>query len=78
MMKKVEVPPQYPIPTPKQLRLGFLGCNRYSILYLNDVFHQLPVDEESKELFKFTTPFGIYNYHRLVVGAHPAFLGMSE
>ena len=26
MMKKVEVPPQYPIPTPKQLRLGFLGC----------------------------------------------------
>ena len=72
MMKKAVVPAQYPIPTPEQLRHKFLGSNRYSIVDLNDAFHQFPLDEESKELFKFTTPYGIYKYHRLVMGAHPA------
>ena len=71
MMKKVEVPAQYIIPTLEQLRHRLLWSNIYSIVDLNDAFHQFPLDE-SKELFKFTTPFGIYNYHRLVMRAHPA------
>ena len=50
MMKKVEVLAQYPIPTLEQLRHRLLGSNRYSIVYLNDAFHQFPLDEESKEI----------------------------
>ena len=47
-MIKVEVPAQYPIPTLEQLRHRLLWSNRYSIVDLNDKFHQFPLDE-SKE-----------------------------
>ena len=48
MMKKVEVLAQYIIPTLEQLRHRLLWSNRYSIVDLNDAFHQFPLDE-SKE-----------------------------
>ena len=47
-MIKVEVPAQYPISTLEQLRHRLLWSNRYSIVDLNDKFHQFPLDE-SKE-----------------------------
>lgn len=62
LMKQAVVKAQYPIPTSEQLRHQFVGSNRYSVLDLNDAFHQFMLDEESQELFKFTTPFGIYKY----------------
>ena len=63
---------QYPIPTPEQLRHNFRGSDRFSIIDMNDSFHQFTLDEESKDLFKFTTPAGIYRYNRLVMGTPPA------
>ena len=61
-----------PIPTSEQLRHKFQGSDRFSILDLNHAFHQLELDEDSKQLFAFTTPFGVYRYKRLVMGTPPA------
>ena len=46
----------FPIPTSEQLRHQFLGSDRYTVLDLNHAFHQLKLADNSKDLFKFTTP----------------------
>ena len=46
----------FPIPISEQLRHEFLGSDRFISLDLNPAFHQLPIDEESRRLFVFTTP----------------------
>ena len=61
----------FPMPTPEQLRHEFNGSDRFSVLDLNHAFHQLELDEESKKLFVFTTPFGLFRYTRLVMGISP-------
>ena len=71
MEKYVDVT-HFPIPTPEQLRHQFLGSDRFSVLDLNDSFHQLRLADNSKDLFKFTTPFGLFRFNRLVMGAHAA------
>ena len=72
LMADVIQTPHFPIPTPEQLRPRFKGSDRFSILDLNHAFHQLEIDEESRKLFVFTTPFGLYRYKRLVMGTPPA------
>ena len=62
----------FPIPTADQLRHEFAGSDRYSVIDLNHAFHQLELDEESRQLFVFTTPFGLYRFKRLVMGTPPA------
>ena len=62
----------FPIPTSEQLRHEFQGSDRFTSLDLNHAFHQLPIDEESRRLFVFTTPFGLFRYKRLVMGTPPA------
>ena len=62
----------FPIPTSEQLRHEFQGSDRFTSLDLNHAFHQLPIDDESRKLFVFTTPFGLYRYKRLVMGTPPA------
>ena len=64
--------PHFPIPTPEQLRHKFSGGDRFSVLDLKHAFHQFEIDEESRKLFVFTTPFGLYRYKRLVMGTPPA------
>ena len=71
MEKYVDVT-HFPIPTPEQIRHQFLGSDRFTVLDLNDSFHQLKLADNSKDLFKFTTPFGLFRFNRLVMGAHAA------
>ena len=61
-----------PIPTSEQLRQKFEGSDRFSVTDLNHAFHQFELDKESRQLFVFTTPFGLYRYKRLVMGTPPA------
>ena len=56
----------------EELRHKFEGSDRFSSLDLNHAFHQLPIDEASKKLFVFTTPYGLFRYKRLVMGTPPA------
>ena len=37
-----------------------------------EAFHQFPFDEESKNLFAFYTPWGLYRYETLVMGVPTA------
>ena len=71
-MEKFADVPHFPIPTAEQLRHKFLGSDRYSTLDMNHAFHQLELTDSSKDLFKFTTPYGLFRFNRLVMGAHAA------
>ena len=39
---------------------------------MNSAFHQFNIDDQIKDLFKFTTPFGLYRYNHVVMGTPPA------
>ena len=71
MEKYVDVT-HFPIPTPEQLRHQLKGSDRFSTLDLNHAFHQSRLADKSKDFFKFTTPYGLYRFNRLVMGAHAA------
>ena len=62
----------FPIPTSEQLRHQFVGSDRYTTVDMNHAFHQFKIDEESRNLYKFTTPFGLFRFTRLVMGTPPA------
>ena len=62
----------FPIPTSAELRHNFRGSDRFSCLDMNHAFHQFPLCEESKKLFVFYTPKGLYMYNTLVMGIAPA------
>ena len=72
LMEDVVLTAHFPIPTAEQLRHQFEGSDRYSVIDLNHAFHQFEIDEESRALFVFTTPFGLYRFKRLVMGTAPA------
>ena len=54
------------------MRHQFAGSDRYSVIDLNHAFHKLELDEDSRQLFVFTTPFGLYRFKWLVMGTPPA------
>ncbi|KAG1140721.1 hypothetical protein G6F37_012936 [Rhizopus arrhizus] len=71
----------YPLPRIDDL-LDMLGKAKvFSVLDMRAGFHQVPMDEDSKELTAFTTKFGIYHYNTLPMGLcfffkdHLKFLG---
>ena len=39
---------------------------------MNHAFHQPELTDSSKDLFKLTTPYGLFRFDRLVMGAHAA------
>merc|ERR1711888_82853 len=71
-MERAVKPTHFPMPTSEDLRHKFKGSDRFSLIYLNHAFHQFPLDEESKNLFVFYTPWGLYKYETLVMGVHTA------
>ena len=71
-MKDAVKTSKFPIPTVAELRHEFRGSDRYSILDMNHAFHQFSMTEESKKIFVFYTPWGLYNFNTLVMGTAPA------
>ena len=68
-----DIYPSYePIPTIEQLRHKFDGSDRFSVIDITNCYHQFPLAEDSKKLFCFRTPSGIYRYETLVQGVSPA------
>ena len=74
-MKKAVRASHFHIPTPQELRHEFLGSDRFSVVDFNHAFHQFPMDDESKDLFVFHTPWGLHRLNTLVMGTHS---GSSE
>ena len=49
----------FPISTLEQLTHEFSGLDTFSVLNMNQAFHQIEMDRESSKLFVFTTPFSL-------------------
>ena len=71
-MKDAVSTSKFPIPTVEELRHAFRGSNRFSVLDMNHSFHQFELDEESKKLFVFYAPGGLFCFNTLVMGTAPA------
>jgi hypothetical protein len=59
------------IPTVEQLRHNLNGAKLFSQIDLRDAFYQLPLDEESKRLTTFLTPWSLKRSTQLVQSAVP-------
>ena len=58
--------------TVEELKSTLVGAKVFSQVDLKDAFYQLPLDEESKRLTTFSTPWGLKRSTRLVQGATPS------
>ena len=56
----------------EQLRHNFGKSDRFSSIDCNHAFYQFELDEETQRLFYAISPFGIYKFKRMVMGAPPA------
>ena len=71
-LNKVLQKGEYPIPTAEQLRHNFGKSDRFSSIDCNHAFFQFELDEETQKLFYAISPYGIYKFKRMVMGAPPA------
>ncbi|RWS27800.1 polymerase polyprotein-like protein [Leptotrombidium deliense] len=58
----------FPIPIVQSAIEKLAGCKYFSKFDVNMAFHQLAIDENSKEKTAFVTPFGLFEYNRLSMG----------
>ena len=58
--------------TVEELKAVLAKAKRFSQVDLKDAFYQLPLDEESRRLTTFSTPWGLKRSTRLVQGATPS------
>jgi hypothetical protein len=62
----------YVMPTTEEIAYELNGSTVFSQLDLNKAFHQIEVDEESRDLSTFITHRGFFRYTRLHMGIKPA------
>lgn len=62
----------HPTPTPEEAFSTVAGCRVYTILDLQAAYNQVELEEDSKPLTVMSTPFGNYQYNRLVFGIRTA------
>ncbi|PAA51290.1 hypothetical protein BOX15_Mlig005755g5 [Macrostomum lignano] len=62
----------HPTPTPEEAFSTVAGCRMYTILDLKAAYNQVELEEDSKPLTVMSTPFGNYQYNRLVFGIRTA------
>lgn len=65
-------PVHHEVPTVEQLKHDLNGAKLFSRIDLKDAFYQLPLDQNSKRLTTFSTPWGLKRCTRLVQGAKPS------
>ena len=59
-------------PTIEELKARLINAKVFSQVDMKDAFYQLPLDEESKRLTTFSTPWGLKRCTRLIQGARPS------
>ena len=65
---KAIVRERHPIPTIQELLFNLNGAKVFSKVDLKLGFHQFELDEQSKSITTFVTPFGLFQYKRLMFG----------
>ena len=63
----------YPIPTLDEILYEVNGAKIFSKLDLAQGYHQIVLDEKSRDITTFSTPQGLFRYKRLIFGAKNAF-----
>ena len=61
-----------PIPTVEELRHKFKGSEVFSSVDMTNCYHQFEIEDSARKLFAFRTPWGIFQYKRMVMGTSPA------
>ena len=59
---------RYPIPSLDELKQDLIDAKYFSVLDLKDGFWHVELDEDSKKLCSFSTPYGMYQFNRLPFG----------
>ena len=72
LANKAIVRERHPIPTTKEMLTGLQGAKVFSKLDLKQGFHQIELDEGSRDVTTFITPFGLFRYKRLSMGLNCA------
>ncbi len=62
----------FPLPVYAQVLLRLAGCKLFSLLDVEQAFHQLPIDEEVQVYTTFQHRGSLYRWTRLVEGLKPA------
>ncbi|XP_026686786.1 uncharacterized protein K02A2.6-like [Diaphorina citri] len=62
----------YQIPTLEEIKTQLSGKKWFSVLDLREGFHQISLDDDSKDLCCFSTPFGYHRFLRLPFGLNSA------
>ncbi|XP_017482519.1 PREDICTED: uncharacterized protein K02A2.6-like [Rhagoletis zephyria] len=65
-------PNMYPLPTPDIIFAKFAGKTIFSTIDLSDVFFQVEVDDDSKEIMAINTHVGMFKVNRLQQGVKTA------
>ena len=63
---------QYPVPTFEELLCNLSGGKKFTKLDLSQAYHQLELNPESRKYTTINTPYGLYQYKRLVFGVNSA------
>ena len=61
-----------PIPTPDELRHYLGSSDRFSMLDMTNCYCQFEIEPSARKLYAFCSPWGIYQYKRMVMGTSPA------
>lgn len=59
---------RYPIPSLEELKLDFKDAEYFTVLDLKDGFYHVELEEKSRKLCTFSTPYGLYQFNRLPFG----------
>jgi len=71
-VNKAVVRERHPIPTTREMLVGLQVAKAFSKLDLKQSFHQIELDEETRDVTTFVTPFGLYRYKRLTMKLNSA------
>ncbi|XP_055344840.1 uncharacterized protein K02A2.6-like [Paramacrobiotus metropolitanus] len=63
---------RYPLPLPDELFAILNGGEEFTTIDMSDAYHQVPLDEASRELVAINTHRGLYRYTRLPFGVAAA------
>jgi len=58
----------YPLPKIEQDFQHFLGATVFSVMDFNSTCYQIPLIPQSRRITAFCTPFGFYEFNKLLMG----------
>ena len=67
-INKVLEPEQYPLPKIDEIFASFAGGQKFSKIDLTQAYLSYPIADEHKKYVTISTPFGLYQYNRLLYG----------